>query len=89
MSDLPTSRSAKDPSLGPLLRSVGLELLIYTPLVTAYLVVVLHFAPRLFTELFHQSLTAYSVVTLLVIVGQGVLLEILTSWLLRRFGLRS
>jgi hypothetical protein len=82
----PLSRS--DPSLKPLLRTMALELVIYAPLVTIYFFVVLKFAKEPLVELYSRSLQEYAVVTTAVILGQGVLLERLTSWLLRRIGLR-
>ncbi|HEY70519.1 MAG TPA: hypothetical protein G4O08_08055 [Anaerolineae bacterium] len=79
----------KDPSLKPFLRSMGLELLIYAPIVTAYLFIVLRYAGVFLEGLFLQSPLLYTVVSAFAILAQGVLLDLLTSWLLRRFGLRS
>jgi hypothetical protein len=79
----------KDPSFAPLMRSLALELAIYGPLVTLYFFIFLHFAEEYFTMLFGQDLTLYALFAILAIVGQGVLLEQLTSWLLRRVGLRQ
>ena len=78
-----------DPSLSPLLRSVLLELAIYVPLVTIYFIIFIRLAGPIFTNLFNQSLIAYAVFATLAVVLQGVLLEALTSWLLRRIGLRQ
>ncbi len=77
-----------DPSIIPLLRSLALELVIYTPLVTLYFFIVLRTANDWLTNLFTASSTGYAIIAVLLIVGQAVMLEILTSWLLRRFGLR-
>jgi hypothetical protein len=79
----------KDPSLRPFLRSMGLELLIYTPIVTAYLFIVLRYAGEFLEGLFIQSPLLYTIVCVVFVLAQGVLLDLLTSWLLRRFGLRS
>ncbi|MGD8814657.1 MAG: hypothetical protein PVI78_09300 [Anaerolineales bacterium] len=79
----------QDPSLKPFLRSMGLELLIYAPIVTAYLLLVLRFAGDFLEDLFLQSPVVYTIVCIIAILAQGVLLDLLTSWLLRRFGLRS
>ncbi len=80
--------SPKDPSFKPLMRSLALELAIYGPLVTIYFFIVLYFAKDLLLKIYYEMPVIYSIVTLLVIVAQGVLLEALTSWLLRRIGLR-
>jgi hypothetical protein len=79
----------KDPSLKPFLRSMGLELFIYAPIVTAYLFLVLRYAGDFLDGLFLQSPLLYTVVCVIAVLAQGVLLDMLTSWLLRRFGLRS
>jgi hypothetical protein len=78
----------KDPSFKPMMRSLALELVIYAPLVTIYFFLVLLFAKDLLLKIYYEMPVIYSVVTLLVIVAQGVLLEALTSWLLRKIGLR-
>jgi hypothetical protein len=78
----------KDPSFKPMMRSLALELAIYSPLVTIYFFLVLLFAKDLLLKIYYEMPVIYSVVTLLVIVAQGVLLEALTSWLLRKIGLR-
>lgn len=77
-----------DPSFIPLMRSLALELAIYGPLVTLYFFIVLRTANDWLTSLYTTSSTAFAVVSVLLIVGQGAMLEILTSWLLRRIGLR-
>ena len=77
-----------DPSLRPLLRSLLLELAIYIPLVVAYFLIVLRFANRYLTELYYSDIVLYAIVATSAIVMQVVLLERLTAWLLRRFGLR-
>jgi hypothetical protein len=83
------TRPPRDPSLSPLLRSLLLELAIYTPLVAFYVLVVLRFANDYITWIYNENLVVYSVLAVVLILGQGILLEILTSWLIRRFGLRS
>jgi hypothetical protein len=77
-----------DPSFVPLMRSLGLELAIYVPLVTLYFFLVLRRVNDWLTNLFNSSSAEYAAVSVLLIVGQGVILERLTSWLLRRIGLR-
>ncbi|NIM93243.1 MAG: hypothetical protein GTO18_05975 [Anaerolineales bacterium] len=77
-----------DPSFRPLMRSLAIELAIYAPLVTIYFFVVIRFLKEPLVRLYQENLTVYAIATLVVIVIQGVLLEMLTSWLLRRIGLR-
>jgi len=78
-----------DPSLQPLIRSLLAELLIYTPLVILYFLLILRVAENYLARLYLQAPLPYAVAAIVAIVGQGVLLEWLTSWLLRQFGLRK
>jgi hypothetical protein len=78
----------RDPSLRPLLRSLAIELAIYTPLVLAYFVFILRFANSYLTDLYYRNTILYAIVATAAIVTQAVILERLTAWLLRRFGLR-
>ena len=80
---------SKDPSLKPFLRSMAIELIIYAPIVTAYLLLVLRYAGNFLETLFLRSPIVFTVVSVVAILAQGVLLDLLTSWLLRRFGLRA
>ncbi len=77
-----------DPSFIPFLRSIGLEMIVYAPLLVVYLLVVLRFFNDPLFELARTNTVIYAVVGLGAIVAQSVLLEILTTWLLRRFGVR-
>lgn len=88
MTDETQNRTPSDPSLRPLLRSLFLELLIYTPLVVVYFLLVLRYANDYLTELYQTNTVTYAIVATLAIIAQAVLLERLTAWLLRRFGLR-
>ncbi len=83
------SPQTKDPSLRPLLRSLLAELLIYIPLVILYFFLFLRVAEEYLAELYEQAPLPYAVAAIAAIVGQGVLLEWLTSWLLKRYGLRN
>ncbi len=83
-----TSSDGADRSFVPYLRSLLLEMLIYGPLLLIYFLLVLRFASEPLERLFHEALGTYAMVSLLFIVAQGVLLEMLTSWLLRKFGVR-
>jgi uncharacterized membrane protein YhaH (DUF805 family) len=78
----------RDPSLLPIMRSFGLEMLLYLPPAIIYLALLLRFATGPLRRLSETDPTIYALLCLIVIVGQGVLLEIFTSWLLRRIGLR-
>lgn len=78
-----------DPSLQPLLRSLLAELAIYTPLVIVYYLLILRVAERYLADLYQEAPLPYAAAALAAIVIQGVLLERLTSWLVRRFGLRK
>jgi hypothetical protein len=78
----------KDPSFVPFLRSIGLELIVYTPLLVVYLLVVLRFFNQPLVEISRSNTVLYSVISLAAIVAQSVLLEMFTTWLLRRFGVR-
>ena len=82
------TRATSDPSLRPLVRSLLIELAIYTPLVVIYFFLVLRFANDYLTELYRNDTILYAVVATLAIVAQAALLERLTAWFLRRFGLR-
>ena len=61
------------------------ELVVYAALVIGYFFLVLHFLGGALRGLFETNKTAYAFVALALIIGQGVLLEVLTSALLRFF----
>lgn len=89
MKNLKQIKPSKDPSFIPMMRSLALELLIYAPLVTLYFLLFLFFTKDRLAMLFERSPITYAIIATLAIVGQGVLLEMLTSWLLRKIGLRQ
>jgi hypothetical protein len=60
-----------------------LELLVYGALVIIYVVFVIAAMGSWLHGLYDQSKTIYAVVALLLIIGQGVVLEMVTSFLLR------
>jgi membrane protease YdiL (CAAX protease family) len=62
-----------------------LVLVLYAVLVTGYFFLVLHFLGGALRALFETNKTAYAFVALALIIGQGVLLEVLTRALLRFF----
>ncbi|MEN3332738.1 MAG: hypothetical protein V7641_2103 [Blastocatellia bacterium] len=65
------------------LRSFVLELSIYTLLVTAYVLLVLNFLSGWLKNLYDTGKTRYAIICLLLIIGQGIVLETVTSALLR------
>lgn len=88
MTDKLISAEQPDPSLKPLMRSLSIELAIYAPLVMVYFILIVRFAKEPLVKLYHQSPVLYAIIATLVIIAQGVLLEAVTSWLLRKIGLR-
>ena len=80
---------SKEPesNLRRLARSFAIELIIYGVLLTAYFLLVLQFLGAPLTNLFDSNLVVYSVVALTLIVVQAVVLEAVTSFLIRILGL--
>jgi putative Mn2+ efflux pump MntP len=72
--------------LKSLFKSFSVEFLIYSALVVGYFLLVLHFLGDRLNQLFHHERKTYAAVALLLIVGQGVLLEWLTRFLVRVVG---
>ncbi len=70
------------------MRNFLIEVGIYATLVTAYFYLALHLLATPLKDLFQNHLPVYAVVSLILIVIQGVLLEHLTSFLLERLGLQ-
>ena len=58
------------------------ELGLYAALVTGYFFLVLHFLGGALRSLFETNKTTYAIVALALIIGQGVLLEVLSTALL-------
>ena len=87
MSEIPKKRQV-DPSIRPLLRSLLIEIVIYIPLVGLFFFLVLRYASPYLTRLYDENLTAYAILALVLIIAQGSVLELFTSWLLRKIGLR-
>jgi hypothetical protein len=65
------------------LRAFALELVIYAALVTVYFFAVLHFLGDWLVQLETQHIRIYAVVAILLIIGQAVALEAVTTGLLR------
>ncbi len=70
-----------------LLRNFLIELLVYGVLLTIYFFLVLRLLGRPLFDLFHLNPLVYAGATLLLIVAQSVLLERVTSYLIRWLGL--
>lgn len=67
-----------------LFRNFVLELIAYGILVTGYFFVVLRWLAQPLNELFHNHLALYALVGLGLILVQGVVLELVTSFLLEQ-----
>jgi hypothetical protein len=65
------------------LRAFLLELAVYAVFVTGYFFLVLHYLSDWLQNLHLHHVQIYAVVTILLIIGQAVLLESVTTWLLR------
>ncbi len=70
-----------------LLRNLLIELVVYGILVIAYSVVVLRLLGKPLARLFDGNLIVYALISLGLIVAQGVLLDMITSFLLDRLRL--
>jgi len=73
----------KQERLSPL--SFLLEWVVYAGLITVYFLLVLHFLGGVLLDLYTTHRVAYAFVALALIVGQGVLLQTLTTHLLKFF----
>ena len=69
------------------MRNFLIELILYGMLLTVYFYFVLSYLGRPLFDLFHLNPLAYAGATLLLIVAQSVLLERVTSYLIRWLGL--
>ena len=65
------------------LRAFLVELAIYGVFVTGYFFLVLHFLSGWLQDLHLHHVKLYALMTIVLIIGQAVLLESVTSWLLR------
>ena len=66
------------------LRAFLIELLVYSVLVVVYFFLVLHFLAEWVNELEPRHIKIYALVSIGLIIGQAILLEIVTTWLMRR-----
>lgn len=71
------------------LRAFLVELAVYGVLVTAYFFLVLHFLAGWLQHLSTHSIKTYAFVAIGLIIGQAVVLETVTTWLLRLLRGRS
>jgi hypothetical protein len=71
------------------LRAFLMELAVYAVLVTGYFFLVLHFLSGWLQELHLHHVKVYAVVAIVLIIGQAVLLESVTTWLFRLIRGRS
>lgn len=70
-----------------LIRNLFIEILIYGILLVVYFFLVLRYLGNFLTDLFENQLFLYSILGLGLIVAQAVLLETITSYLIRLFRL--
>ena len=76
-------KSRKDAS--KTVRALLIEIPIYAALVAAYFFLVLHFLDEWIGRLSQQHRVLYSLVAIGLIIGQAVVLEWVTTWLMRFF----
>jgi len=69
--------------VGRTLRAFVVELLVYAVLVTVYFFAVLHFLGGWLMRLATEHIHTYAIVAILLIIGQAVVLEAVTTGLLR------
>ncbi len=77
----------KDPRFRRLIGSFAIEILIYAALVVGYFFLVLRLLGKPLESLFSRNLTAYAIVGLLLILAQAVVLEAVTSLIMRWLGI--
>jgi hypothetical protein len=79
MARVPATKKEKTNTL----RAFLVELVVYGAFVTGYFFLVLHYLSDLLQNLHLNHVKIYAVVTILLVIGQAVLLESVTTWLLR------
>jgi hypothetical protein len=75
-------KNAMKPAIRWSLKSFLLEACVYAALIALYFVAVLHFLGPSLQRLYNQDRRLYAALALALIVGQGLLLEVLTRLLL-------
>ena len=78
-----------DPKVRTLLRNFAIEVAIYAVLVVVYFLVVLRLLGEPLAGLFDDHRTLYAVIALGLILAQAVLLESVTSLIIRWLGLET
>jgi hypothetical protein len=73
----------RKPDLQKLIRNFVIELFVYGVLLIIYFYTVLSFLGDILTRLYVNNLVIYAVLALVLIIAQGVLLESLTSFLIK------
>ena len=71
------------------LKTFLIELLVYAALVVFYVLLVIRLLGNWLNGLFEHSKTHYAIAALLLIIGQGIALEMLTTLLLKLVRLRT
>jgi hypothetical protein len=71
------------------LRAFVIELAVYAVLVTGYFFLVLHFLSGWLQDLHLHHAMVYALVAIALVIGQAVVLEIVTTWLFRLLRGRS
>jgi hypothetical protein len=71
------------------LRAFVVELVVYGVFVTGYFFLVLHFLTDWLQDLHLHHVKLYALLSIVLIIGQAVLLESVTTWLLRFFRRRA
>lgn len=70
-----------------LIRIFGLQMVIYAVLVTIYLLIIFRYLRGWLLILFDENLLLYAIISLIFIILQAVLLDRLTTLLMKRLGL--
>ena len=65
-------------------RAFAVEVGIYAVLVTVYFFAVLHYLGAWLSDIYTHERLWYAIVALLLIAGQGIALEMVTTWLLKQ-----
>lgn len=89
MSEIHPIEEDRDPSFGPLMRSLAIEAVFYIPLAIGYFLLFQRFLNKPLFQIYSEVPVGYAILGTFLIVVQGILLEVVTSWLLRRIGLRN
>ena len=76
-------------NLPKLIRRFLVEMAVYALLLVVYFFAVLRFLGNILTALYDNYLVVYAILALVLIVMQGVMLEALTSYLMKLFRLEK